>query len=58
MTFVIGSIQLTITRLQPEASSERTQRDLEWKLLEERIAAVRQDTCRQMALNAYGIIRG
>ncbi|MFZ5827555.1 MAG: hypothetical protein ACOY94_24905 [Bacillota bacterium] len=54
MTFVIGSIQLTITRIQPVEDHERAQRSLEWELLEQRIAAARQETCRQMALNAYG----
>lgn len=58
MTFVIGSLQLTITRIRPEASNERALRDQEWKLLEERIAAARQEVLRQMALNGYGIFRG
>lgn len=54
MTFVIGSIQLTISRIQPETNGERLQREVEWRLLEEQIAAVHQEAYRMAELNAFG----
>lgn len=55
MTFVIGSLQLTITRIQPTTRFERLQREIAWRLLEQEIAKERQEAYRQAALNAYGV---
>jgi hypothetical protein len=55
MTFVIGSLQLTITRLQPETRQGWLEREQDWQRLEREIAAVRQEAYRQAALHAYGI---
>lgn len=54
MTLVIGSIQLTITRIQPKTQSQRLQREMEWKLLEQEIEAVRQAAYREAAMSAFG----
>lgn len=54
MTFVIGSIQLTISRIQPKTDWERLERENEWRRLEREIAAARQEAYRQAALCAYG----
>ncbi len=56
MTLVIGSVQLTITRVQrPKEDDRRAQRAFEMHQVELQISEARQEAFRQMALNSYGM---
>lgn len=55
MTFVIGSIQLTVTRIPPKTADECLRREMERRRLEREIAEVRQRAHLLRVMNGFGI---